>query len=71
MNCGCKTSDQEDIVDERFEESPKADTPKPKKKPYVKPAFRYEKVFETHALSCGKIAPTQSTCQLPASRKTS
>jgi hypothetical protein len=56
-------------VDERFEESPKADTPKPKKKPYVKPAFRYEKVFETHALSCGKIAPTQPTCQF--SRKTS
>ena len=47
-----------------FEESSKSDTPKSKKKPYVKPAFRYEKVFETHALSCGKIAPTQSTCKI-------
>jgi hypothetical protein len=25
------------------------------KKPYVKPSFRYEQVFVTSALSCGKI----------------
>lgn len=25
------------------------------KKPYVKPAFRFERVFETQALSCGKV----------------
>jgi len=31
------------------------------KKPYEKPSFRYEKVFVTTALSCGKIA-TQGTC---------
>jgi hypothetical protein len=30
------------------------------KKPYNKPEFRYEKVFETMALSCGKIAPAGS-----------
>jgi hypothetical protein len=41
------------------------------KKLYQKPAFRYERVFEIQALSCGKIAPTQSTCILPTSRKTS
>ena len=34
-----------------------------KKKPYVKPAFRHEKVFETMALSCGKISTTQRQCQ--------
>ena len=39
------------------------------KKPYVKPAFRMEKVFETHALSCGKVAGTSAICN--ASRKTS
>jgi hypothetical protein len=39
------------------------------KKLYQKPAFRYERVFETLALSCGKIAPTQSTCH--HNRKTS
>lgn len=26
------------------------------KKPYEKPSFRYEQVFVTTALSCGKIA---------------
>ena len=32
------------------------------KKPYQEPAFRYEKVFETMALSCGKVQSTQSGC---------
>jgi hypothetical protein len=32
------------------------------KKKYQKPAFRFERVFETQALSCGKIAPAQGTC---------
>ena len=29
------------------------------KQPYQKPSFRYEKVFVTTALSCGKIGSTQ------------
>jgi hypothetical protein len=33
------------------------------KRPYEKPEFRYEVVFETLALSCGKISPTQSQCR--------
>jgi hypothetical protein len=33
------------------------------KKPYVKPAFRYERVFETMALSCGKLNPNQFQCR--------
>lgn len=32
------------------------------RKPYQKPAFRFEKVFETRALTCGKINPTQESC---------
>ena len=32
------------------------------KKSYQKPSFRFEKVFETRALVCGKIAVTQSNC---------
>jgi hypothetical protein len=32
------------------------------KKPYQEPAFRHEKVFETMALSCGKVQSTQSGC---------
>ena len=31
------------------------------KKPYEKPAFRYERVFVTTALACGKTG-TQSQC---------
>jgi hypothetical protein len=39
------------------------------KKVYQKPAFRYERVFETLALTCGKIGATSAQCQL--SKKTS
>jgi hypothetical protein len=39
------------------------------KKLYQKPAFRYERVFETLALSCGKIAGTSFNCN--SQRKTS
>lgn len=40
--------------------SPK--TKQPTKKLYHKPGFRFEHVFETRALSCGKISTTQSQC---------
>jgi hypothetical protein len=33
------------------------------KQPYVKPSFRFEKVFVTTALSCGKTG-TQGQCSL-------
>ncbi len=39
------------------------------RKPYRKPEVRYEKVFETSALTCGKVQTTQSSCH--ASRKNS
>jgi hypothetical protein len=39
------------------------------KKPYQKPAFRHERVFETLALACGKIGATIPSCQF--STKTS
>jgi hypothetical protein len=39
------------------------------RKPYRKPAFRFERVFETTALACGKISPTQAHCRF--NRKTS
>ncbi len=37
-------------------------TPATSKKPYEKPAFRYEQVFVTSALSCGKINPQGLSC---------
>jgi hypothetical protein len=39
------------------------------RKPYQKPAVRYEKVFETSALTCGKVQTTQASCHF--NRKTS
>jgi hypothetical protein len=36
---------------------------KPYRKPYRKPEFRFERVFETMALACGKVSPTQKHCQ--------
>jgi hypothetical protein len=32
------------------------------KKPYEKPGFRYEHVFVTSALTCGKVTSTQASC---------
>jgi hypothetical protein len=32
------------------------------KKPYVKPAFRFERVFETQALTCGKVLGHSTQC---------
>lgn len=34
------------------------------RKPYQKPAFRFERVFETQALSCGKIFSHGTSCKL-------
>jgi len=39
------------------------------KRPYQKPAVRYEQVFETRALTCGKVQTTQGSCHFE--RKTS
>jgi hypothetical protein len=50
--------------DEERRDQPAELTPEePKeKKTYEKPAFRFERVFETSALSCGKVHATQSGC---------
>jgi hypothetical protein len=34
------------------------------KKPYKKPSYRYERVFVTSALSCGKVTTTQASCTM-------
>jgi hypothetical protein len=39
------------------------DRPRPAKKPYQKPEFRFERAFETMALACGKIRATQALCR--------
>lgn len=52
-----------------IEEKSGGDKPERKKRPYQKPAFRSERVFERMALSCGKVAITQFQCN--TNRKTS
>ena len=47
-------------LSQRREEQPSNRTPI--KKTYVKPAFRFERVFETQALSCGKIPGQGGAC---------
>ena len=44
------------------EKQQKLDNTGKAKKLYQKPAFRHERVFETLALSCGKIAGTGPNC---------
>lgn len=37
--------------------------PSKRKKPYSKPSFQHERVFETMALACGKLNATQHQCR--------
>jgi hypothetical protein len=46
----------------KHEKSNKAPWAATAKKPYVKPSFEREKVFETQALTCGKVQTTQQSC---------
>jgi hypothetical protein len=39
------------------------------RRPYQKPMVRFERVFETSALTCGKVQSTQQGCH--QNRKTS
>jgi hypothetical protein len=32
------------------------------RRPYQRPSFRYERVFETTALSCGKLVGSSGSC---------
>jgi hypothetical protein len=34
------------------------------KKPYEKPSFRYEQVFVTSALTCGKMTDADHNCRV-------
>jgi hypothetical protein len=53
-----KSNNPDDISDG---EEKQATTAAKRKLPYEKPAFRYEEVFVTSALSCGKMVGT-GTC---------
>jgi hypothetical protein len=46
-------------TDKSISDAPKDPAPKV---PYEKPTFRYEQVFVTTALSCGKVAGGSGRC---------
>jgi hypothetical protein len=48
----------------RDQHSLRKETEAATKRVYSKPEFRFESVFETRALSCGKVVSTQSQCSL-------
>ena len=41
-----------------------ADSASGSRKPYRKPSFRFEQVFETLALQCGKMQGTGGACNM-------
>jgi len=49
-------------MDNNHIQSDEPSTPATQKKPYEKPSFRFEKVFVTTALSCGKILGLSQSC---------
>ena len=55
-------SDKETNRAANAEQAPGSESGKAKK-PYQKPAFQHERVFETMALACGKLSPTQLQCR--------
>lgn len=55
--------------DNSIRDASAAENERADRKPYQKPAFRQERLFETSALSCGKVQTTQSGCH--SNRKTS
>ncbi len=48
---------------EKKAEDQNTENPPAARKPYLKPEFRYERAFETMALSCGKIRASQAICR--------
>ena len=51
------------IRDQRLLDKPEVGPPVKTKQAYRKPSFQHERVFETMALACGKLAPTQAQCR--------
>jgi hypothetical protein len=68
-----KTTEYEEATMSEFKQKQQvtsaAEDRKTVKMSYQKPAFRHESVFETSALTCGKVQNTQSGCH--ANRKNS
>jgi len=68
-NRGCNNMSTQNRINQNDPGAPQPADRLGAKKPYQKPAFRHERVFETRALVCGKINGTQGACA--SNRKTS
>ena len=51
------------MTEKKAGEEPNTENPPAARKPYPRPEFRYERAFETMALSCGKIRASQALCR--------
>jgi hypothetical protein len=51
------------MTEKKAGEEPNTEKPPAARKPYLRPEFRYERAFETMALSCGKIRASQALCR--------
>ncbi len=47
---------------EQIDSPVRQERPNSNKKAYRKPVLRHERIFETSALSCGKVQTTQGQC---------
>ena len=50
--------------DSNTSERNSGESPRILRRQYQDPAFRHERVFETMALSCGKMSPTEFQCKI-------
>ena len=50
------------ITEKKQQTAPASEAKGATKKLYVKPTVRHERIFETMALSCGKVQSTQGSC---------
>ena len=53
---------------EKDPSQPEPPRPGQPRRPYQKPSFRHEKIFETMALSCGKTISTEGQCHMVIKR---
>ena len=51
------------MTEKKAGEEQNTENPSAVRKPYLRPEFRYERAFETMALSCGKIRGSQALCR--------
>jgi hypothetical protein len=60
--------EQKGVDMEKIKQEPSNSSVQKRKKPYIKPSFRFERTFETMALACGKMAGNEGQCHMVLKR---